>query len=111
MSSLERIIDANSVLIQQLSEIHTISKWARLVGFTDAVRFSREYRNYFGVSPKKAMVEIRLKTAISLLKSKPCMSCYEIARAIGKKDEKSLNFYFSVHIGKPPTAFRTKDKE
>jgi len=102
------ISEANNVFGKNLTCIHSVEEWARSVGYRNTDQFSRHYRNYFGKRPKAEMVKIRLQKAISLLKASPEISCYEVARAIGKKDEKALHKYFKTHAGKPPSAFRTQ---
>lgn len=102
------IKQANIVLENNLKDICSVREWAQVLGFNDPVRFNRAYRNIFGEKPKSAMVRMRLGEAVRLLRECPDMSCYEVARAIGKKDEKALNYYFYTNIGQPPSSFRKK---
>ncbi len=107
-TSARNVSEANNVFGKNLKGIHSVEEWARVVGYRNTDQFSRDYRNYFGKRPKAVMVNIRLQKAISLLKTSPDISCYEVAKAIGKKDEKALHKYFKTHAGKPPSAFRPK---
>lgn len=107
-SSTVVIRKATDVLVKNLPEIRSVEEWAEAVGYRNAANFSREFRNHFGKRPKVVMVDVRLQKAINLLRENPEISCYEVARAIGKKDEKALHRYFITHTHKPPSVYRQK---
>jgi len=92
-----------------LAEINTVSEWAAVLGFKNEKTFSRRYRNENGKRPKSILIKMKLDHAIHLLNNNPEMSCYEIAREIGKKDEKALNFFFRTHLGKSPKDCQSKE--
>ncbi len=99
----EALPKADRVLREKLSEIHTVSEWADLLGFKSDKTFSRKYRNKKGKRPKHVLIKTKLDRALYLLKNNSGMSCYEVAQEIGKKDEKALNFFFKTHLGMSPT--------
>jgi len=74
-------------------------------------RFSRLYRNKFGVRPKSVIVQTKIDYAVQLLQKKPELSCYEIAQAIGKEDEKGLNFFFNTHYICSPRMCKNKEQK
>ncbi|MCH8569664.1 MAG: helix-turn-helix domain-containing protein [Balneolales bacterium] len=100
---------ADSVLRENIAQIGTVAEWAEVVGYADPKSFARKYRNKFDRRAKEAIIKTKLDVAISLLKNKPDLSCYEIARKIGKEDEKALNYFFYTHLRRPPREYRSKD--
>jgi len=105
-SSVTDITKANEILAENLSEIANVQEWAEAVGYKELSLFSRTYRNCFGMRPKKYMVKLRLDKAIRLLRNNPAISCYEVARAIGKQDEKALHRFFITHGKKTPSYYK-----
>lgn len=70
--------------------------------------FALKYRKHFGINCKKAMIGIRLETAISVLSSGPDIKCYEVATLVGLPDELALYKYFIRHLQNPPTYYRKR---
>ena len=93
---------ADEILRKRMSEIDTVARWANELGFNSEKVFSRKYRNEYGKRPKSVLIKMKLERALFLLEHDPEMNCFEVARAIGKKDEKALNFFFRTHMGISP---------
>lgn len=110
-SSTPKIELANEILKENLTKILSVEEWAKACGYRNADSFSRRYRNQFGIRPKHAMVKHRLKKAKQMLIEEPEISCYEVAQAIGKRDEKELHRYFITHTQNPPSFYREKRSE
>ena len=103
------IATANSILKKNISSINTVAEWASAMEYNNGKTFARKYREEFGTKPKAALVKIKLNYAVQLLKKNPEISCYEVARAIGKSDEKSLNFFFNTHLNRAPGTYKSKE--
>ncbi|MCH8550233.1 MAG: AraC family transcriptional regulator [Balneolaceae bacterium] len=107
-SSASRIESADKVLLENLAEILSVEEWAKACGYQNADYFSKRYRKYFGIRPKRAMVQIRLQKAKQMLIEEPQISCYEIAQAIGKRDEKNC---IGTSLRTPKTRLRSIEKK
>jgi AraC-like DNA-binding protein len=98
------------ILKGNIKSIDRVGEWSEICGYNDVKKFSRLFRNHFGIRPKKLMNRIKLEIAINLL-SEGKSSNYEIARDIGKKDEKVLYTFFKQQTGKPPEIYKRIKEE
>jgi len=95
-------------LREKIAKISTVEEWAEELGY-DTKTFARKYRNKFGSRPKAVIIQTKLDLAVDLLHNNPEMSCYDVARAIGKEDEKALNYFFYTHLKKSPRSHKSKE--
>lgn len=94
----------------RLKEIDRVGEWARAMGYKNEKRFSLLFRNCHGKRPKKTMDQMKARKAIELLSDDNEMSCYEVAREIGKRDEHALFHYIVRMTGHPPRYFSKRIK-
>ena len=97
---------ANGVLRKNLARINSTEEWAMLMKWNNTAQFSRSYRRAFGKRPSDVLLHIKLETAITLLQTRPELSCFQIAEQIGKADDKALNKYLKYHTGRVPSWFK-----
>ncbi len=74
------------ILEKNLIKIDRVSEWSEYCGYKNGKKFSRLFRNHFGIRPKIMMSEKKIEKAVELL-AQGRISNYEIALEIGKKDE------------------------
>lgn len=67
--------------------------------------FKREFQSYFGISPHRYIMQLRLKKAAGLLK-KSELSVKEVCRSVGFEDDSSFIRLFKQNFGNTPVAFR-----
>lgn len=101
-----RVQQAEDILQDRLHDVDGVEKWAKLLGYPSAKAFSQDYKRAFHRSPIQALIHAKLYRAVRLLRLAMNLTCFDIAVAIGKKDEKGLNFFFKTHTGQPPRYFR-----
>lgn len=93
---------AVKVLRENLNEISSTEEWAVFMNWDCAVRFSRMFRKHTGKRPSQVLIETKIETAVKLLQEKPVLNCFDIAKHIGKADDKALNKYLKYHTGRVP---------
>ncbi len=93
------IKEAHVVLAAHIKEIHTVQEWAEWMGFETSKQFSKQFLNYFGVRPGRVLGRARLIYIIELIRLKPELSGYEVARESGLRDEKALYDFLVCHSG------------
>lgn len=71
---------------------------------------ARTFRNAYGLGPKEYLDAIRIREAMKLL-AKKRMRCYEIAQAVGLKDEDALGKLFKRQDMPSPSVINGKAKK
>jgi len=82
--------DAIIVLSENIIEIDRVVEWSQKMGYETERAFSKDFRVHFGKRPKRVMISLKIAMAVQLLSINHEMGCYEIAQAIGKKDEQGV---------------------
>lgn len=81
----------------------TVEKAAKLSNFSE-VYFRKLFKNEIGVSPKKYIIEARIKRAVALIES-GYYSLSEVARLCGFTDYKYFSTEFRRVMGVPPSKY------
>lgn len=103
--------DAEKVAAAHITEIYTVQEWAGAMGFSCSKKFSRAFRNHFGVRPKSRLIELRVKKFLELIEENPETGSYEIAVEIGLRDEIALSKFIKRHTGKSPSIWKNGKKK
>ncbi len=90
------IKDANNVLEKNILKISKVSQWSELSGFKSVKYFSRKYQNYFGLRPKRIIIE-KIK---NYLFDHDEEIFYSIALDLGFQDDQALYKFLKRHTGK-----------
>jgi transcriptional regulator GlxA family with amidase domain len=104
------IDSAYESLESNLKTIDRVSEWAELCNYTSSKKFSRLFRNRYGVRPIVVIKKLKLRIATALLMEND-LSNFEIAREIGKRDEQALYHFFVQQTGNSPSFYRKKIRE
>ncbi len=71
---------------------------------------AKVFRNLYGIGPKEYLDAVRIKAAMKLLQKKNLL-CYEIAKAVGLKDEDALGKLFRRQNFLSPKVLRKNWRE
>ncbi|TVR17219.1 MAG: AraC family transcriptional regulator [Balneolaceae bacterium] len=104
------IDSAYETLESNLKTIDRVSEWAEFCNYTSSKKFSRLFRNRYGVRPIVIIKKLKLRIATALLMEND-LSSFEIAREIGKRDEQALYHFFVQQTGNSPSFYRKKIRE
>lgn len=91
-------IETNFVKIQSVSQIAEEFQ-------VSLPYLSKIFRHDYGFGPKEYLDDVRIKAAMKLLQKRNLL-CYEIARAVGLKDEDALGKLFRRQNFPSPKALR-----
>lgn len=100
------ISKAIDVLILNISNIDSTFEWSQKMHWTCPVHFSRNFKRMYGIRPSQLLIDIKVKIAIDLIQCERQISCFDISKHIGKRDDKALNKFLKYHTGHPPSWFR-----
>lgn len=103
------IDQCTQILKGNIRSVDRVGEWCEICGYKDVKKFSRLIRNHYRMRPKKMMNKLKIEMAIKLL-SETEMGCYEIAREIGKPDEKALYSFIKQQKNESPEFYRRKNK-
>lgn len=89
---------------EQFAAIQSITEIAEKFQISP-VWLTRTFRNDYGMGPKEYLDAIRIREAMKLLEKRR-LHCYEIAHAVGLKDEDALGKLFKRQGIPSPTVLR-----
>lgn len=89
---------------EQFATVQSITEIAEKLRISP-VWLTRAFRNDYGMGPKEYLDAIRIRAAMRLLEKRR-LHCYEIARAVGLKDEDALGKLFKRQGIPAPTVLR-----
>ncbi len=96
------MVNALEIARENLKEIRTVTEWAEKMGYDCPKYFSRRFKKYYGVPPKRKLVELRIEKFLELIREDSGISCFEIGLKLGIGDEKDLNEYIRYNTNKCP---------
>lgn len=103
-----RIAEALSAVQKDLARQWTTSQMAHLVNLSPS-RFEHLFVEVTGVSPRRYVLDLRLKEAHRLL-SQTFLSVKEVAQTVGFQDRSYFNRVFKSRFGYPPRDARQKNE-
>lgn len=93
---------------EQFAAIHSITEIAEKFHISP-VWLTRTFRNGYGMGPKEYLDAVRIRQAMKLLEKRR-LHCYEIAQAVGLKDEDALGKLFKRQGIPAPTILRKNNE-
>jgi len=103
--SVDRILAAEAWVVPRLSQVITLTDWARAAGLTP-VYFGRAFKRETGLRPMEWLNQRRLQQARQQLAGTQ-QSVAEIAEACGFASPFYFSRVFKKHFGQSPSGFRT----
>tara|TARA_R110001599_G_scaffold84130_2_gene226611 strand:- start:6454 stop:6771 length:318 start_codon:yes stop_codon:yes gene_type:complete len=103
---MENLENAHSLLEENITSLTTVTEWGKVCGFDCRKKFSRAYREYFGLRPKETLYEIRIQKIKEYMKTFPNEINYCVAVEFGFTNEQGLYKFIKRHTGLSPTQLR-----
>lgn len=91
-----RIKKTIKVLIHQIDSIPNVKSWARQSKVSRGWLY-KSTKEYYGLSPKEILCEVRYEKIIQLLQNDVEATCYSIAKESGLSSEDALRMFLKRH--------------
>jgi len=103
MGNIEHAV---TVLEEHITEINTVSEWAKKMGYKSENYFNRKIRGRYKKSPYELIVEKKIEIKIRKLQNPSDEILFSVALDVGFADNNALYKFVKRHTGKTPTELR-----
>ncbi len=108
MYMYKRIVEAKLFIDENYAEQIDLDKIADCAHYSK-YHFLRLFKNAFGKSPHKYLIDVRLEHAKRLLKAQQPVT--EVCMAVGFDSAPSFSILFKKHTGISPKGFKQKEQK